>query len=232
MASRSNWATNEVWTRGACGNPGNPTETRPGTADDQFGASGTQQADPLAHGEALTLDARPQCSQCDARFTPLRPWPQAGRLLAFTIEVMTRKIAYTFDEAAEQSGCSVRTLQQAVSDGKLSARYANATEVIRHEDLATWVDHLPTMPNIGTDATVGDSRPESPRPVETPRPPRPEPEREWLTPDDLSTIWQLSTGTLANWRTNKKGPAFVRIGGIVRHRRDDVDSWLKAQPSE
>jgi hypothetical protein len=53
------------------------------------------------------------------------------------------KIAYTFEEAAEQSGYSIRTLKQHVADGNLAARYANSKGVIRHEDLAGWLDSLP-----------------------------------------------------------------------------------------
>jgi len=53
------------------------------------------------------------------------------------------KIAYTFEEAAEQSGYSIRTLKQHVADGNLAARYANSKGVIRHEDLANWLDSLP-----------------------------------------------------------------------------------------
>ena len=53
------------------------------------------------------------------------------------------KLAYTWEEAAEQSGYSVRTLKQQVADGNLMARYANSKGVIRHEDLADWLDQLP-----------------------------------------------------------------------------------------
>lgn len=53
------------------------------------------------------------------------------------------KIAYTFEEAAEQSGYSIRTLKQAVADGNLAARYANTKGVIRHADLDDWLDRLP-----------------------------------------------------------------------------------------
>jgi hypothetical protein len=57
-----------------------------------------------------------------------------------------QKLAYTFEEAAEQSGYSIRTLKQAVADGNLVARYANSKGVIRHEDLAKWLDGLPAEP--------------------------------------------------------------------------------------
>lgn len=56
---------------------------------------------------------------------------------------MSQKLAYTFEEAAEQSGYSVRTLKQQVADGNLAARYANSKGVIRHDDLAEWLDSLP-----------------------------------------------------------------------------------------
>lgn len=54
-----------------------------------------------------------------------------------------QKLAYTFEEAAEQSGYSVRTLKQAVTNGDLLARFANTKGVIRHADLEEWLDDLP-----------------------------------------------------------------------------------------
>jgi hypothetical protein len=56
---------------------------------------------------------------------------------------MSTKLAYTFEEAAEQAGYSVRTLKQQVADGNLAARYANTKGVIRHSDLDAWLDKLP-----------------------------------------------------------------------------------------
>jgi len=53
------------------------------------------------------------------------------------------KLAYTFEEAAEQSGYSIRTLKQHVTNGNLAARYANSKAVIRHDDLAEWLNSLP-----------------------------------------------------------------------------------------
>jgi predicted DNA-binding transcriptional regulator AlpA len=55
---------------------------------------------------------------------------------------------------------------------------------------------------------------------------------QWLTPDDLARMWQVSVGTIANWRTNKKGPEFVRIGGLVRYSPEAVDAWLAKQPTK
>jgi len=59
---------------------------------------------------------------------------------------MSAKLAYTFEEAAEQTGYSVRTLKQQVADGNLLARYANTKGVIRHADLDAWLDGLSAEP--------------------------------------------------------------------------------------
>lgn len=56
---------------------------------------------------------------------------------------MSARIAYTVADAAEMVGYSERTLKQAIYDGNLAARYANSKAIIRHEDLAAWVDSLP-----------------------------------------------------------------------------------------
>lgn len=42
-----------------------------------------------------------------------------------------------------------------------------------------------------------------------------------LTPAELSARWGLSVGTLANWRSSGRGPAFSKIGGI-RYSMADV----------
>jgi len=57
-------------------------------------------------------------------------------------------------------------------------------------------------------------------------------EVQWLTPDDLGRMWQVSVGTIANWRTSNKGPEFVRIGGLVRYHPEAVNAWLEAQPTK
>ena len=57
-------------------------------------------------------------------------------------------------------------------------------------------------------------------------------EVQWLTPEDLARMWQVSPGTIANWRTSKKGPEFVRIGGLVRYSPAAVNAWLAKQPTK
>lgn len=39
---------------------------------------------------------------------------------------------------------------------------------------------------------------------------------------------QTSVPTLARWAAESKGPRFVRMGGAVRYRREDVLAWLNS----
>ena len=36
-------------------------------------------------------------------------------------------------------------------------------------------------------------------------------------------------GTLANWRSQRKGPAYVRLGKRVAYKGADVLDWIEAQ---
>ena len=53
------------------------------------------------------------------------------------------KLAYSFEEAAEQTGYSVRTLKNHAANGDLIVRYANSKGVIRHDELKEWLANLP-----------------------------------------------------------------------------------------
>ena len=50
---------------------------------------------------------------------------------------------------------------------------------------------------------------------------------EYLTPIDLVGRWknQVSTRTLANWRVQGIGPAFVKIGNRVLYELQTVVAW-------
>ena len=56
---------------------------------------------------------------------------------------MAQQLAYTFEQAAEQTGYSIRTLKQAAADHELLVKYANSKGVIRHTDLDAWLEALP-----------------------------------------------------------------------------------------
>ncbi|MGV9794428.1 helix-turn-helix domain-containing protein [Gordonia sp. NPDC003422] len=36
----------------------------------------------------------------------------------------------------------------------------------------------------------------------------------------------VSRGTLDNWRSQGRGPAYVRQGRMIRYRRADLDAWM------
>jgi excisionase family DNA binding protein len=43
-----------------------------------------------------------------------------------------------------------------------------------------------------------------------------------LSPEEVAEMLGVPVGTLANWRYQGRGPAFVKIGRHVRYRRSDV----------
>ncbi|WP_084817352.1 helix-turn-helix transcriptional regulator [Gordonia sp. HS-NH1] len=49
-----------------------------------------------------------------------------------------------------------------------------------------------------------------------------------LDTDETGAVCGLSPRTLRTWRTDGsgKGPAFVRVGGAIRYRASDVQTWI------
>jgi hypothetical protein len=43
-----------------------------------------------------------------------------------------------------------------------------------------------------------------------------------LTQVDLARRWRISEKTLERWRWLKKGPPYIRIGGRVAYRAEDI----------
>jgi hypothetical protein len=46
---------------------------------------------------------------------------------------------------------------------------------------------------------------------------------------DLSRRWNLSPRTLERWRWLKQGPAYIKIGGRVVYRLEDVEAYEASQ---
>ena len=36
----------------------------------------------------------------------------------------------------------------------------------------------------------------------------------------------LSVGTLQNWRCNSEGPSYLKLGGAVRYRPEDLETYV------
>jgi hypothetical protein len=51
-----------------------------------------------------------------------------------------------------------------------------------------------------------------------------------LTPESVSEIYQIPKGTLANLRSQKRGPRYYKVGRRVIYFVEDVERWLKAWP--
>jgi len=53
---------------------------------------------------------------------------------------------------------------------------------------------------------------------------------ELLTPAETAALLGMSKGTLEVWRSTKRYPLnFVKIGGLVRYRREDVEAFVTAR---
>jgi hypothetical protein len=52
-------------------------------------------------------------------------------------------------------------------------------------------------------------------------------EPEFLTSSQLVARWlgQVTSATLATWRSRGNGPKFVKVGGRVLYRLADVAAW-------
>ncbi len=46
------------------------------------------------------------------------------------------------------------------------------------------------------------------------------------TSQEAALLLRLAEGTLANWRVQGRGPAFVRIGGKVCYRDEDIEAFI------
>jgi hypothetical protein len=51
-------------------------------------------------------------------------------------------------------------------------------------------------------------------------------ENRLLTPQDLAREYQIPIKTLANWRSQGKGPAYFKLGKNVRYRGVEVNKWV------
>jgi len=52
---------------------------------------------------------------------------------------------------------------------------------------------------------------------------------EFLTTDQLAGVLGLKKNTLEGWRTQGRGPAFIKVGRAIRYRKTDIDDYLKNQ---
>jgi hypothetical protein len=56
-------------------------------------------------------------------------------------------------------------------------------------------------------------------------------EDRMLTTAELAEILQVRVNTLEHWRSQGRGPEFVRVGRRVRYTRAAVDKWIGQETS-
>jgi Helix-turn-helix domain len=54
---------------------------------------------------------------------------------------------------------------------------------------------------------------------------------EYADPAELAAYLHKAEGTLANWRSQGKGPRYQLIGGEILYPWDGIEEWCQAQPS-
>lgn len=52
-----------------------------------------------------------------------------------------------------------------------------------------------------------------------------------MTEQDVSKKLNVSVASLRRWRLRRCGPAFVKVGCLVRYRPEDLDAWLASLPT-
>jgi predicted DNA-binding transcriptional regulator AlpA len=54
---------------------------------------------------------------------------------------------------------------------------------------------------------------------------------ELISPADLATLLGVDERTLTVWRSQRRGPDFVKLGRAVFYRRADVNAWIELNVS-
>ena len=52
-----------------------------------------------------------------------------------------------------------------------------------------------------------------------------------MTEEEVAKRLNVSLASLRRWRLLRKGPAFVKLGSLVRYKPEDLDSWLGSLPT-
>ena len=57
------------------------------------------------------------------------------------------------------------------------------------------------------------------------------PRTHLLNETELAAYLRVSVAACRKWRFQGRGPEFVKLGSLVRYRREDVDNWLSSRPT-
>ena len=53
-------------------------------------------------------------------------------------------------------------------------------------------------------------------------------ERKYLEPKEVEKIYRIKVGTLANWRSQGRGPSYVKYGRKVLYPIKTLEAWHEA----
>ncbi len=48
-----------------------------------------------------------------------------------------------------------------------------------------------------------------------------------LTTKEVAEYLDIALSTVKQYRVNRTGPVYIKVGPLVRYRKADVDTWLK-----
>jgi predicted DNA-binding transcriptional regulator AlpA len=54
---------------------------------------------------------------------------------------------------------------------------------------------------------------------------------ELLNETEVAKKLRVSLACLRRWRLEKRGPAFVKIGQLVRYRPEELELWIQSLPT-
>jgi hypothetical protein len=57
-------------------------------------------------------------------------------------------------------------------------------------------------------------------------------QKKMLTPSEVEEIFSVPRGTLANWRSFKRGPRYYKVNAKVLYRLEDLESFFTCHPVE
>jgi len=52
-----------------------------------------------------------------------------------------------------------------------------------------------------------------------------------MTENEVSKRLNVSVASLRRWRLTKRGPAFLKVGSLVRYQPEELEVWLASLPT-
>ena len=50
-----------------------------------------------------------------------------------------------------------------------------------------------------------------------------------MTPPEVADLLQIPVSTLYRWRYERRGPASVRVGRVLRYKPSELQAWIESQ---